>query len=72
MVTNQKFKPCEPQTKSASLMNSEGRVTLHVYERSNQFRDDKGDVVVEHLFKCTDTGAIRRWGLDVPEPMTVH
>ena len=69
-----------PITRAALLPNAEGKITKHLYvdTRECTVPGDKGDAW-EHLYKCQETGAIRRWGLadrsadaaqDIPETVS--
>lgn len=39
------------------------RATLHKHVATRRIRVD-GEAAWEHVFKCTETGVERRWGLD--------
>ena len=62
-------------TKEATLVNSEGRVTLHKFVRNEpatvevvyQLADEsivrRESTGVAQIFACTETGVERRWGI---------
>lgn len=55
----------EPVTRSAWLMcEQEQRWTLHTYAetRAVTLQGKQGGHAYEFLFKCSETGAVRRWG----------
>jgi hypothetical protein len=57
----------EPETKKA-MLPTEGpgprRATRHTYERTEVVHDLGGHASYAHLFKCEETGVLRRWGLE--------
>lgn len=64
-------RPPRPETTRAFLISGGYRkpvTTVHHYKTSRKVsvKDHKGveSTAWEHLFQCTRTGAIRRWGLD--------
>ncbi len=65
----------EPQNKSATLVNAEGRVTMHHYLRTDYntsivIREELADGRIHErissghvfIFACSQTGAERRYG----------
>jgi hypothetical protein len=56
----------EPETKHALLMSAGLRkFTWHTWKRTHTLTDSGGAPIgFEHVFKCSETGALRRWGLE--------
>jgi hypothetical protein len=60
--------PHLPETRTAWLP-AEGadHATLHEYAATVEVKIDDGERrQFEHLFRCTETGALRRWGVASP------
>jgi hypothetical protein len=55
-----------PETKQALLMSAGIRkFTWHTWKRTQALTDTSGNAVgYEHVYKCSETGALRRWGLE--------
>jgi hypothetical protein len=56
-----------PETKNALLV-TEGpgprRATRHVYSHTDVLRNELGRASFAHMFKCEETGVVRRWGVE--------
>lgn len=56
--------------KQPILVNSRGEWTPHVYVGSNMvtLKNWKGDPIsgIQHLYRCTVTDEVRRYGFDAP------
>ena len=71
MNTENQARPPRPETTRAFLLSAGFRkptTTIHHYKTSRLVtaKDAKGieSPAWEHLYQCTRTGAVRRWGLD--------
>lgn len=53
----------KPATRAAYLPNCYGQVTLHVFDHA-ELRSLTGDRAVAMLYRCTETGEMRQWGLE--------
>ncbi len=52
-----------PETKTVTLVNSQGNVTVHVYVETAECMLPAPDGAAwEFLFRCTETGIMRRYG----------
>jgi hypothetical protein len=58
----------QPETKSARLVNSQGRATLHEYSHTERTAFRTPGVEPEpadaFIFLCSETGEPRRWGIE--------
>jgi hypothetical protein len=52
--------------RSAPLVSGSRSVMPHPAWKRTQVQTDSGGVPIgfEHVFKCSETGALRRWGLE--------
>lgn len=53
-----------PERKTAVLMNDKGQLTKHVYTRTELAKVDRAGKAYAFIFRCTETGRERRWGLE--------
>jgi hypothetical protein len=54
----------KPATRAAYLPNCYGDVTLHVFDRAELRTLRPGERGVSMIYRCTETGEMRQWGLE--------